>query len=167
MNLSQINSANKADLLAFVAPLEPDANEQMTRKELQELARRHVPAGPLESGVDEVENNTYVEKEQGFSDWELGDLLEELHKKGFRTKAELVAHLEAQVREKKTYDHRMKEIQVSEDELEQKEIKFTKRQADAEKEFLRLSSLKEEVRTMTENFQKLRDDYSKNPLPPK
>ena len=60
----------------------------------------------------------------------------------------------------------MQEIKVAEEELDQKEIKFTKRLADAEKEFIRLSSLKEQVRTMTENFQKLRDDYSKNPLPP-
>ena len=65
MNLTQINSANKADLLAFVTQFEPEAHDQMTRKELQDLARKHVESGPLESGVVDVEQNMYTEKERG------------------------------------------------------------------------------------------------------
>lgn len=94
-----------------------------------------------------------------YAEMDIPDLLDELHMKGFRTKEELTAYLEALNREKKTISHLHGELNSREERITQNEIKLQTRIAAAEKEMEKLQTQKREIRIMLERYQALKSEH--------
>jgi hypothetical protein len=94
-----------------------------------------------------------------YAEMDIPDLLDELHMKGFRTKEELTAYLEALNREKKTISHLHEELNKREEGITQGEIKLQQRIIAAEKEMEKLQTQKREIRIMLERYQALKREH--------
>lgn len=177
---AEIRLMNRDDLMSYLKEQQVEFEASAPRSALEKMALDNLTAAKKESAderkqndaeqakkpdaVKKIEKEVEKEKEadatEDFYAMDLPDLLQVLTKRGFRTKEELAGMITGFDREKKNMAFAHAELAKREEQLVMDEVKLKRRIADAEKEFLRLTTAKEELRAILGQYETAKKEFA-------